>query len=362
MRKHFQLFISSLCCLFLLLPSTVSAHSGRTDSNGGHNCSEKSIAKGLCSGYHYHNGGGSSSGGSSSSDSSSSSGSSSSNSTESAPSTPAPAPKVDEKQVRANEHYNTATDLYNSADYQAAIIELEKIYELKKNDSRTDTLVQKSVSAIYELAETSFRKEDNSTSKDHLAYIQDYQRSSDQIKQKAKALLEQIKENEEVVSILSKATTSRDEKNYEETLTFIQEAQKIKDTKEIKSFYNETVEALINDAEAAYQKKQYKQANKFYKLLVKIVDIPKVKAQYQTTLQQIKDEQIIQESFDINTTDFEGKSLFNHIMEEENETPYSENVVNFLESSLEEEATDAMNFIFNVNIKELFKGGKKDAA
>ena len=36
--------------------STVSfAHSGRTDSSGGHNCSAKSQQKGLCSGYHYHN-------------------------------------------------------------------------------------------------------------------------------------------------------------------------------------------------------------------------------------------------------------------------------------------------------------------
>ncbi|MFF2446497.1 YHYH domain-containing protein, partial [Neobacillus sp. NPDC058068] len=48
----------------LALGSSVDAHSGRTDSNGGHNCSEKSKAKGLCTGYHYHNGG-SSSGGSS---------------------------------------------------------------------------------------------------------------------------------------------------------------------------------------------------------------------------------------------------------------------------------------------------------
>lgn len=30
------------------------SHSGRTDSRGGHNCSAKSKAKGLCSGYHYH--------------------------------------------------------------------------------------------------------------------------------------------------------------------------------------------------------------------------------------------------------------------------------------------------------------------
>lgn len=31
-----------------------NGHSGRTDSNGGHNCSESSKRKGLCSGYHYH--------------------------------------------------------------------------------------------------------------------------------------------------------------------------------------------------------------------------------------------------------------------------------------------------------------------
>lgn len=39
----------------------VQAHSGRTDASGGHNCSQSSINKGLCSGYHNHNGGGSSS-------------------------------------------------------------------------------------------------------------------------------------------------------------------------------------------------------------------------------------------------------------------------------------------------------------
>ncbi|MEC0238464.1 YHYH domain-containing protein [Paenibacillus dokdonensis] len=35
--------------------SSVYAHSGRTDKNGGHNCSAKSKQKGLCTGYHYHN-------------------------------------------------------------------------------------------------------------------------------------------------------------------------------------------------------------------------------------------------------------------------------------------------------------------
>ena len=38
----------------LLLASSAAAHSGRTDAYGGHNCSQKSKEKGLCTGYHYH--------------------------------------------------------------------------------------------------------------------------------------------------------------------------------------------------------------------------------------------------------------------------------------------------------------------
>ena len=46
---------SLLVTLILVACSTTAlAHSGRTDSNGGHNCSQKSVNKGLCSGYHYH--------------------------------------------------------------------------------------------------------------------------------------------------------------------------------------------------------------------------------------------------------------------------------------------------------------------
>lgn len=57
--------IALIALLFTFLFGTIaSAHSGRTDSSGGHNCSDKSKAKGLCTGYHYHNGGGSTSGGS----------------------------------------------------------------------------------------------------------------------------------------------------------------------------------------------------------------------------------------------------------------------------------------------------------
>lgn len=49
--------IFALLATTLLLTSSVFAHSGRTDSNGGHNCSDASKRKGLCSGYHYHNSG-----------------------------------------------------------------------------------------------------------------------------------------------------------------------------------------------------------------------------------------------------------------------------------------------------------------
>ncbi|UZM97336.1 copper amine oxidase N-terminal domain-containing protein [Lysinibacillus sp. MHQ-1] len=55
--------------LFFTTTTIADAHPGRLDSNGGHNCSDKSKAKGLCTGYHYHNGNsgsGSSSGGQSS--------------------------------------------------------------------------------------------------------------------------------------------------------------------------------------------------------------------------------------------------------------------------------------------------------
>src|SRR5690606_22952454 len=67
--------ISALTIFVLIIMASpfAEAHSGRTDAKGGHNCSQKSISKGLCSGYHYHNGGSSSGSQSNSSNSSSSS-------------------------------------------------------------------------------------------------------------------------------------------------------------------------------------------------------------------------------------------------------------------------------------------------
>jgi len=72
LKKFMRAFVVSCLVVAVALPTVASAHSGRTDSRGGHNCSENSKRKGLCTGYHYHNGGGSSSNASNSSKSSNS--------------------------------------------------------------------------------------------------------------------------------------------------------------------------------------------------------------------------------------------------------------------------------------------------
>ena len=48
-----KIILISILSIFVM--SNAYAHSGRTDSNGGHKCSAKSQSKGLCKGYHYHN-------------------------------------------------------------------------------------------------------------------------------------------------------------------------------------------------------------------------------------------------------------------------------------------------------------------
>ncbi|QJC54529.1 YHYH domain-containing protein [Paenibacillus albicereus] len=106
----------------LLLPLSASAHSGRTDGSGGHNCSEKSIGKGLCTGYHYHNGGGSSD---------SSSGSSSSSST-AAPSQKAPTViRVIENEAKPQAHCTKVNDVLTSSSSEYRYY--ERIWDCRKS-------------------------------------------------------------------------------------------------------------------------------------------------------------------------------------------------------------------------------------
>lgn len=44
-----------LLVIILFLANFAHAHAARLDNKGGHNCSEKSKVKGLCSEYHFHN-------------------------------------------------------------------------------------------------------------------------------------------------------------------------------------------------------------------------------------------------------------------------------------------------------------------
>jgi len=60
MRSRLNMISATMAALLVLTLAGASpalAHPGRLDANGGHNCSEKSKAKGLCTGYHYHRGG-----------------------------------------------------------------------------------------------------------------------------------------------------------------------------------------------------------------------------------------------------------------------------------------------------------------
>ncbi|MFF2479885.1 YHYH domain-containing protein [Paenibacillus sp. NPDC058071] len=120
MKSTISSIVTLALLITLLFPATTYAHSGRTDANGGHNCSAKSIRKGLCTGYHYHNGGSSgstSSSKTSSSSSSSKSKTSSSGSSSSAKSTkektssnkPAPQPQytVLDKKLTVNDKNQT---------------------------------------------------------------------------------------------------------------------------------------------------------------------------------------------------------------------------------------------------------------
>ncbi len=57
MKKHYLVILKSIILMLSLtiMASTQAfAHGGGLDKKGGHNCSQKSKDKGLCSGYHYH--------------------------------------------------------------------------------------------------------------------------------------------------------------------------------------------------------------------------------------------------------------------------------------------------------------------
>jgi len=115
MKKWLVLIIILICCSVSI---NAYAHSGRTDSSGGHNCSAKSVAKGLCTGYHFHNGGGSST------------------PPKSTNSTPTPAPKEQKPVYNPQVHYDKGYDAGFSKGREIGYKKGEK--DMESTDSNED--------------------------------------------------------------------------------------------------------------------------------------------------------------------------------------------------------------------------------
>lgn len=335
----------TVLCGMLLLPSFANAHPGRTDSNGGHTCRTNCEKWGLEYGeYHFHNGG------------SSSGGSSDRNSTP----TTKPEPVIDENQVQADIYFTTANTYYTDRKYEEALAEAEKIYPLNRNITKTNDLVNKSLESLFKKAELEFADKEYYEAKNNLTYIfEDYAHANSQIKQKAKSLFEKIVKEEEFQNNLTKATEAKENKNYNEAISILNELKKENTSTTVLTIYNDTVKELQKEADISFDMKDYKIAKAHYELLNNIIIDPSLKSQYTTRIELMQDEELIQKMLGIDKEDIEINSLFEHLIVEENETPYNKITIQTLTNLLKPKELD---FIFDINIKDLFKGVNKNAS
>lgn len=343
MKKKIVL-VTSLCGV-LLLPSFANAHPGRTDSNGGHTCRTNCEKWGLEYGeYHFHNGG-SSSGGSSGGYSSP---------------TPKPEPVIDEDQVQADNYFSSANAYYTNGEYEEALAEAEKIYSLNRNINKANELVNKSLESLFKKAELEFAAKEYYDAKKNLTYIfEDYPRANSQIKQKAKSLFEKIVKEEAFQKNLSKATDAKMKKNYDEAISILNDLKKENTSTTISTLYNDTVKELQKEADILFEKKDYQMAKSHYKLLNNIITDSSLKSQYTKRIDLMQDEELIQNMLGIDKEDIEKNSLFEHLIVDENETPYNQITIQTLTNLLKPKELD---FIFDINIKDLFKGVNKNAS
>lgn len=349
MKKRIVSLIS--LCGILLVPSFADAHPGRTDANGGHTCRTNCEKWGLEYGeYHYHNGG-SSSGGSSSG---------SSNGYSSTTTTSAPKPVIDENQVQADEYFTSANLYYTNGEYEKALAEAEKIYVLNRNINQTNNLVNKSLESLYNKAESEFENKDYEDAKKVLIYIsEEYAHANTQIKQKAKNLLEKIVKEQEFQNKILKVTEAKESKEYAEAITILNELKEENTSTIVLSLYDDTVKELQNEADSLFDNKEYKIAKAYYKLLNTISTDVALKSQNTARIEYMQDEELIVKMLGIDKEDIEKNSLFEHLIVEENETPYNKKTIQTLTKILKPKELD---FIFSINIKDLFRGVNKNAS
>ncbi|MCA0993494.1 YHYH domain-containing protein [Pseudalkalibacillus hwajinpoensis] len=372
--------------LIITQPISAFAHSGRTDSSGGHNCSQKSIDKGLCTGYHNHNSGNSGSSSSSSNSSSSSSSNSSSNSSsgsstssqssntsnsstgsssntssssQSEKPAPKPEPKIDEKQVEADEHTSIAKSLVKEEKYVEALKEIEKVYDLNKDTSAIDSFVATTVSSIYSNAENALKDKEYDEAKKEANKILEYDRTSEKIVTETEELISKIETEEKYEEAIERAENKLDEKAFREVFESLEEAAEVKESDKTEQIREETIQKLEKDAKELYNNAKLKQAKTQYNLLFEV----NKKDVYQDLITEIEGEERLVDTYGLDVPDKQGDSisLYEHLQIEDNETPYQEKVVDKLES-LVGNAKDNVIFIFEKSITELFNGGEKDAA
>lgn len=389
MRKIFYLTLSLLCLLSLLSPSISNAHPGRTDSNGGHTCHTNCEKWGLESGeYHYHNDGGgsksnsetnsnsnsgsesksksnSNSSNNSGSESGSKSNSSSDNSSnskadsiENKSSTEKSKPKIDKKQVQADEHYQKAVNYFDNKKYKKAVGELDNIYDLDRNDAKTDKLMQRSLTSIYELAETKLDNGEYKKAEELLGFILDFPHSNTHIIEKSEELLKNVILLEQISSLLFEAHTAKDNKEYEEALSLITEARDLKEIDEISDVFNLIIDDILYEAKSTYSKNEFKKSSNLYALLEKQVKSSKLKDNYQAMIQHTEDLQIIKEKYKLDTFDFNQDSLFNHLLDDNETLENYSDVVKPIRAYIGQNEQNKVHFIFDINISDLAAGGQ----
>ncbi|WP_226658937.1 YHYH domain-containing protein [Pseudalkalibacillus hwajinpoensis] len=365
--------------LLITQPISAFAHSGRTDSSGGHNCSQKSIDKGLCTGYHNHNSGNSGSSSSSSSSSSNSSSNSSSGSSTSSQSSnsstgsssnsssssqsekpaPKPEPKIDEKQVKADEYTSVAKSLVKEEKYEEALQEIEKVYDLDKDTATIDSFVASTVSSMYSNAENALKDKEYDEAKKEANKILEYDRASEKVVTETEELISKIETEEKYEEAIERAENKLDEKAFREVFESLEEAEEVKESDKTEQIREQTIQKLEKDAKKLYNNAKLKQAKAQYNLLFEV----NKKDVYQDMITEIEGEERLVDTYGLDVPDKQGDSisLYDHLQIEENETPYQEKVVDKLES-LVGNAKDHVIFIFEKSITELFNGGEKDAA
>lgn len=394
MKKSVYVLVSLSCCFMLFLPSVSDAHPGRTDSNGGHTCRTNCEKWGLEYGeYHYHNDGDTSNSGSSNNsdtdtnntDSSTESNSDSSNDTNSSTKSksesessspknnenetpaetkpkPEPKPKVDKKQLKADQHYEEARDYYNDDKYKEALEELDKIYDLKRNDDKTDQLVSDTFAALYIKAESNLKKERYEDARELLEIILDYKHMDSKMEKKANKLLDKVELQEKISDLLGEAKSAIDNQEYEEALSIIEEANELKETKEATSLFKTTLDDILNNAESNYNDNEFEKAKEYYNILHEHTESTKIKEEYQIIIDQIEEILFLQTEYKLDTIDINDNSLFiTLINDKEKETNYNVDVVKQVSTFLTENNGEKdIKFIFNTDIKELSTGGHKD--